>query len=260
MLTNRFCTLQINDRSWQGLRVSFRVDKYSNRSLNAAQIEVYGLSRDSIAEVQKPSATIRLFAGYDDGRSGLIFFGNPTKGSIKLNESSISIEAADGSKKLQRTFVNESFPPGTRAETVINRLVSVLGIPKSFLQVPENVQYPEGLTLSGRLSDILDTISQSVDSEWFITDGQFNFCKKSFSKTSGLLISSKNKNLIGSPAPRDDGKIEVVTFLEPELKPKLRVRLDSEFFKGDYSVVDVSHEGDTHENAWFSTLILGRIK
>jgi hypothetical protein len=260
MLPKRFCTLQVNERSWEGLRVSFRIDKFKDRSLNAASIEVFGLSRDSISEFQKPKSTIRLFAGYNDGRNGLIFFGNPIKSGVRINENSITIEATDTSQALQKTFINETFPAGTRLETVIDRLVLLLGIPKSFFQLPKNVVFAEGLVLSGRLADALDTLSQSAESEWFITDGAFNFVPQGFSRDTGLLISSRNKNLIGSPAPRDDNKIEVTTLLEPALKPAGRVSLDSEFFKGNFSIEEVSHEGDTHNNPWYTNLTLERLK
>jgi hypothetical protein len=257
MLPKRICVVQVNEKSWEGLRVNFRVDKFSDRSLNAAKIEIYGLSRESISEFQRPESVVRLFAGYDDNAS-LIFFGNPIRGGARRENDSVSVEAADGANKLRRTFINETFPPGTSLEVVVARLTFLLGVPTGFIRTPANVSFSEGLTLSGRLSDAFDTITQSIGHEWNVTDGKINFYEQGYAKGTGLLISSKNKNLIGSPVPKDDGNLEVVTLLEPALQPRSRVRLDSEDYKGTYTVIDVMHEGDTHDANWYTTCVLRR--
>jgi hypothetical protein len=82
-----------------------------------------------------------------------------------------------------------------------------------------------------------------------------------------IILVSPNTGMMGSPQPewtermnrRTPGSLRVQCKLMPAVRPGQRIRLESRLYSGDYTVFAITHSGDTHGDAWDTTLRVRRI-
>ena len=126
------------------------------------------------------------------------------------------------------------------------------------MSIPDNtVSYPDGLTLSGPSRDIMDNLAESVGADWYINDGAIQFTDQGEPATlTGPLFSVSNGNLIGSPSPKEDGVLQIVSLLDPSIRPGAAYAVESEQYSGDYTARDVTFAGDSgYETPFYVTII-----
>lgn len=247
-------------RRWEGLRVAARVKKTPKSSPNAAEIEVYNLSADSIAEAQRDGAIVRLFAGYDVHR--LIFAGSINRDGATLKKQGpdrvLSIEAKDGGREYTRKRVNRTYDKGTKISKIVEDLAADTALPQAVIEVDEDAQLTQGVTLTGRISDALDRLAESTAGEWSIQDGELQFLPRGgYTSDQAILVSSApgSRNLIGSPAPGKDG-LEVTALLDGRYLPGRRIRLEAADYQGIYRVRSLEHSLDSGwDQAYYSEMV-----
>jgi hypothetical protein len=250
-------TLGAAGRSFRDLRVSFRVEQTKSSTPNKAQIDVYGLAPESVSLLQLRGAVVRLQAGYEAPR--LIFTGSPIKNGVRLEklgpERVLHIEATDdGGRAWQSSRVSLAFATQTSARQVFDAVALELGIARGPYLAVEDVQLPHGLAMSGPAREILDRVAASIGATWMITDGVLEVVPRGNDiGQPAVVLSAAGGNLVGSPVPKDDG-LEVTSLLEPSLRPGRLFVLQSEQFNGAYVARDVTFVGDTHGQAFYSTV------
>lgn len=247
-------------KRWEGLRVSARVKKTRDSSPNTAEIEVYNLSADSIHHAQRDGAAVRLFAGHDLER--LIFVGKINQGGAILKKQGpdrvLAIEAQDGGREYTQTRVNKTFDRGTKLSEIIQYLTDKTALPAAAIEIERDAELTQGVTLTGRVSDVLDRLSKSIDAVWSIQDGEVQFLPRGgHTSDQAVLVSSAegSKNLIGSPAPTNNG-LEVTALLDGRFLPGRRIRLQSEMYDGIYRVISLEHVYDSGwDNAFYTVMV-----
>lgn len=248
-------------KEFTDLRIRFRVEHRKSGDPNKAIIEVYNLSKESSTLLQNPDVVVRLSAGYETPRQ--IFIGEPVKNGVTIRRETVDrvtrIEALDSGKAYQEARVDTTFATGTTLEEVLAVVSDSFGLPFGTTTIPENdVNYPDGLSLSGPSRDIMDTLAESVGADWFINDGVINFVDKDQpASLNGPLFSVSNGNLIGSPSPKEEGLIDIVSLLDPAIRPGTAFRVESEQFTGDYTARDVIFAGDSGWETPFYVNIVG---
>lgn len=251
-------------RRWEDLRISARVQKGRTSSPNSAEIDVYNLSRDSVAAAQQDGAIARLFAGYSVPR--LIFAGaiNPGGASrAKLGPDRVlSIEAQDGGARFRRARINKSFDRGTSLVSIFDELADATGAPLGAIEIPGDATISEGVTLVGDVSNELDRLARSLDLDWSYQDQALQILPKGQgAPDEAILVSSApdRRNLVGEPAPGSEG-LEVRALLDGRFIPGRRVKIESSRFDGLYRIIGVEHVLDSGwDNAFYSELVLREI-
>ncbi len=260
-LFGRRATVTIGEKGKEGLfidglRVKFRVEQSSEPTANKARVEIYNLSKANRERVEKPGNYLILRAGYQ-GLTGRVFEGDVPSGGVLTTKSGpdyITVfECADGQKALTETMVNQSFKPGTNIKDVFKTVVGSFGLAQGPQVGLKDETFLQGLSLSGKASDILTTITSKQGLQWSVQDGVLQIYPKGGSVGGTAVFLSSNTGLIESPK-RGDKKIEIRSLLQSRIRPGQLVVLDSAFLKGQFVVQKVIHEGDTFEKPFYSTI------
>lgn len=244
-----------------GLRVSFDVTKDDGSSANHANIDVYNLSRNTVADMQKDDKHLLLFAGYDDA-AGLIFVGDITKAKSEMRNGDrvTTIESGDGINALRDSRHNKSYAPGQQASEVMGDLAGSmadkLGMDGEQLSgsVAEQAsgaiegvtgEFTRGTSVSGNAADSMTRVARANRLDWYIVDGEIRVVPQDGPDDEEAFVISPDTGLIGSPQWTDEERLEVKTLLQPDIRPRSTVRVESREFSGFFLVRSVNHKGDS---------------
>lgn len=243
------------------LRVAFAVEKSLNRDPNKAEVTIYNLNEEHRKALQKKQACI-IEAGYVSTMekifNGDLTFVSHARESVNWASK---IEAKDGGVQYQSARMNKSFRPGTQMSAVLNQAAQALGVgPGNAAQAFSGTlrggltQFTKGVTLSGRVSDVLDKFVTTAGLEWSIQDGQIQVLQPK-STTQQLLINlSPDSGLIGSPEMGEKGIVKAKCLLMGGLVPGRKVKLESAMVTGFFRIEKVRHSGDTWGSEWYSEM------
>ncbi len=242
-------------RAWEGLRVGFSVRRTLKRSPNKAEITIYGLTADSFRACQEPGAVVRLLAGYD-GAPSLLFQGGIERAIRQLVgvDSETKIEATDGGREFRAGWISKTFASGTDTEQILRELAAAGGFSLGQISDFPTVRITSGLTLCGPVRSCLDTLARTVGGGWSLQDGELQVLSATGTTAEDAVLISPESGLVGSPTQTKDG-IELVSLLQPTIRPGRRFRLDSRDFRGVYRAGDVEHSGDSGWESDFYTRI-----
>lgn len=239
-------------RQWRGLRIAARIKKTRNATANTCECEIYNVNEDSIAVAQRDKAVIRLFAGYNS-TPRLVFQGeiNRKNGAILKNQSVdriLKIEAKDGGR-LRGARVVRSFSRDVSVHELVRLAADALAIPIASLSGPD-ATLVGGVNLQTDAQELLDTLAASTGAEASIQDGALQWLAPSEGRVAqALLVSSRAGNLVGSPAPTNDG-LKVTALLDGRYLPGGLIRLQSRDYNGVFKIRNMEHVLDS---GWDST-------
>ena len=244
-------------RAWTDLRVTFSVTSTKDRKPNQAKVSVYGLSTDSSARCREKDAVLQLHAGYKVPER--LFIGGIDRSWREQQgvDAITYIEASDGGRQFRTAVISKSFTGEVTMRRLLDELATALGIPLGFID-PAFAGMPisSGVTLFGSVRDQLDRLAAQLGQEWFILDGSLVFLLPGKPTSEEGLLLSSDTGLIGSPEPTTDkkkkGLINVVSLLQPGLRPGRRFELRSRQYSGQYRVETVEHTGDNWAQDWYS--------
>lgn len=247
--------------SWEGLRVSFRVQKNLGKNANKAAIAAYNLAPQSVARFQEPGAVVRLFAGHSIPR--LIASGSPVKDGVQVErqgtERVLSLEIQDGGRQLVTSRLNLTFATETSAEQVFRTVADQLGVPLGATPELADVRLTQGITLTGPTRDVLGRLGDMAGLDLTIRDGALDaIARDGDAGDSAVVLSTANGNLLR--VVRKDRGIEAVAILDARIQPGRRFVVESTVdtsLSGIYKARDVEYSGDTHDND-FTMTITGR--
>lgn len=261
-LWNRKVVVQLDDLSFEDLRVSFNVTKSVGGKPNKATISIYNVARDEISadRIRNRKLRVRLLAGYDV--PSLLFEGNPINHGVSFHrqgaDTIMKIQAQDGLRRYQNARVNVSFATETTAKQVVDEAVRQLGLPRGTIDIDEDVRWTNGVTLNGPVTDVLDRVARSLESDWSIQNGKLQILPRNGTRTrKGPKFSRDLGNLLEATPTKNGTK--VVSLLTPNLSPGDRFELEDDYLGGIYKAVKVSHKGDTGYSSEFYTTAECRI-
>ncbi len=264
-----------NETSFSDLRIMFEITKSTLSYPNLAMITVFNTNPDTSSSLEEKYSKIKLKAGYG-GNNSLIFSGeirNVLAGKTNVDRSVI-IYAGDGEKDWQNSYYNKTFSESIAMDTIITDIVdSFEGLAKGIIEgLPTIADKLSGQTLSGKTSEILDTLLSEYGLNWSIQDGEINIVdeNESLEALESVLVSAST-GMIGSPTVTEIG-VNVTTLLNPLMLPGKKITIDSKgadaslgnlFFiegvstkaNGDYKIQEVIFKGDTHDGQWISSAV-----
>lgn len=260
-------------------RINFEIIKSVISYPNLARITIYGLEEETLSFFQQRNSQLILNAGYE-GSSRLLF-----KGEIRNvfqeripPDKFITVYAGDGSFDWQNSIFNRTFNENVSLQSMIQELAATFKdiTIRTLEGVPEISGLLEGVTLSGKSSDLLDSFAREYGFSWSIQNGEFVAVadEQPIQGDEAVLISAAT-GMIGSPTITETnvgvGGVEVTTQLNPMLQPNVAfiiesvsasVALGNLFFRqipkttaeGLYKTQEVTFRGDSKEGDWVSTV------
>lgn len=261
------------------LRITFEVSKSLVGYPNQANIKIYNLNENLRNQIEQEDINIKLFAGYEDTGTALIFDGD----IINVIHTKVGVDwiseifAGDGTRILNTSTINKTLAPGVTPEQVYNELVSGLqGVVKGISEGVKNClsgkrSLLRSLQLTGNIKDWLDQLAKDCGFEYSINDGVIETTQKNtpLSDVPPIVIN-QGTGMIGSPERTEVG-VNVSHFLLPELRLARTIKIESInerinvgnlFFRkvppiknqGIYRIDKILHLGDTRGNTWESQI------
>lgn len=257
----RKITLLVGDKDGNGLdlsgfRVSFDVEKTALQDPNTAKIDIYNLSKTTVARIADGDLKrIVLQAGYES-HNAVIFDGNIISTSQVRNgaDTILSIDAGDGQNGYSYALVNETVGAGYSNNDIAKKSFNAMkerGVKNDDLKAVSNeTKYPRGRVLFGAARNYSREVSKNSDTQWSVQDGHLVYCKKNSTRDDRkAFILRADTGMIGSPKKDKDG-VTVSCCLNALLRIYDPIRIESEFLTGDFKILSLKHSGDTHGNEW----------
>lgn len=303
-------------RAIPDLRVQFVVQKSTSSEPQRATVRLFNLGkihRDLIATyARRPQAAaqpsglvdgriirntiVEVLAGYEGmGAAAAIFRGDLSSVSNRHvgTEWVTTLELGDSEAALTQATLEQSFPPGTPALTVILAALARMGLTLGPAPVPESVSayvLARGWASYGRARDTIDailagcapdlsqlpTIVKAVGTlaslvglmsgpspltrpvALFVDDGLAYLLQRATALPGAPVQVSATAQpgtirLLERPERLDDGGVRVRCLLSPGLRPGWPVTIASRELAGAYRIDVVEHAGDLRGGSFTST-------
>ena len=270
-LFDRRVVVTIGPEGGEGLRlderfhIEFSVVKTVGQETNRIDCTIYGLSDQTRARINDSgSQVIQIEAGYADGVE-VLAIGDITRvvTEYHLPEIRTVIEAGDGARALRDRRVNLSFEAGASVQRVLDRIAQELALGTRATGARAEGAYREGVSFSGTARDALNRVTQRAGLTWSIQNGELQILDRVDAAQGRGVLLTPQTGLIGSPRAleeqveinerrRGDG-FEVVSLLQPKIRPGELVVIQSRDVDGQFRVDTVTHSGSTRGNDWETT-------
>jgi hypothetical protein len=239
----RLYTLNIGDFTITGIRCQFVIDSGFNRQVKKGTFSLYNLSEESYDKIEQDLPV--SFSVIDkDGGTPQIFLGLIVNKDQKHGSDGSIIRRIfcwSGGLLFSKKILSITFEKKTTGDQILSRLreeIKPLTIVLSDdAQVKVNdLRYERGITLSGKLQQILREFADDIDEPSSLDENDFLI---GIRNVNTHYISSEIGNLIGSPSVNID-KTEIVTDLMPEAKIGDFIDVTSKYFSyasGEAAVV-----------------------
>jgi hypothetical protein len=271
------------------LRINFSFSHTHDKTANTGTIKVYNLSRDTINQIQTGKADryhqVTLSVGYGDLNDVRTLFtgqlsnavvnkggsatqtstpatGQTTKAGASTSgaevDSILELTCDDGGVASRNAMMNTSFAAGSSHAELVKACASTMtGVIPGLVGIASNLVLTRGRVCYGMTRHILTQIASHHDADWSIQHGYLMIMASDYVRPESAVVLSQQTGMIGAPKKSGD-KVTVTCLLRPEILIHSKVRIDSinDSFDGEYKVVDIKSEGDTHANSWKSTLEL----
>ncbi len=264
-----------------GLKIVFSIEKDLTNKSNKTKLEIYNLSDETRAKLEKADTEVEIYAGYKDNGGALkIFSGNVTQCYSHDEGANVKTEMRlkDGQVALRDSVVTLSYPPGTSAGSIISHIASSMGLPLVYGKGVTPTAYPDGYSFVGNAPDALNEICDGQGFTWSVQNGILQVILAGSVLANHGIVFSPSSGLIGSPSrivdanPNEDEETEerkqrrknkkegtdksagweIDTLLFPTVNPGDAVKLESRVVKGWFRVESVRHEGSSYGGDWKS--------
>lgn len=260
-LFGRIVTLQVGDRQWSDLRITFDVERTSRSKPNKAEIIIYGLSEESRLAISERETSVRLVAGYS-GTAGQILAGqlDAVQHERKGTDWQSQLFVADG-RTAWRAYTSTAWRSGTPWQDVVRSLATAMGLsigPTALAAVTGSARGTYCCT--GFAAREMDLLIADLGLQWSIQDGAVQIVAADKALSDGAILLSPESGLVGTPKQTDPkigrvGKsktkskrsaIELDALLLPEYKPGRLIQVQSRTVNGAYRIDSCKMKGDSH--------------
>jgi hypothetical protein len=261
----------------ENLRIVFEVVKDIQSSPNTANIKIYNLNAEHIAQIGGEFTDVIVNAGYEGGMR-VVFRGN-IKRAYRYREGNdylVEIDAGDGDNDFRGAVINETLAAGTSDSQVIDRCLGSFlgGTNKGHIAGIPATGRLRGKVISSSTRDVLSKIAAKNNCNWSIQDGQLQIVPVNDVLPSQAFVVNADTGMLNAPEQEDTG-IRVKTLLNPQYQIDGRIQLDNKDIRekrggenesgnqespsrldpdGIYKIVKLTHKGDTHGNDWYSDI------
>lgn len=256
---------------YEGLRITFNIEKDASASPNKARIEIYNLKESSRAAIEERTTQVRLYAGYrQDTGAKLIFAGIISYASTTFTGSDVvtALQCGDGLTTLRDSRTTLGLQPGAAVDEACKLICKQVGLPLG--SAPASAAGLEnGFAFTGQVSEALRQLSDLGNMDFSIQDEQayFSPCGEPAYNAPTFLVSPST-GLLDSPArlvasnaqtkdvrqrkKKQQSQFSFRCLLNPQLIPNARTQLESRAVKGLFRLDKVRHVGDTHGADWLT--------
>lgn len=254
-----------------GLRASFRVEKKrASKNPNTMTLDLYNTNKSTAALAQQKDAAIVLKAGYaGDVTLPVLYSGDifTAYQSRRAADHILHIECGTAVQKLKTSRIKISKSGGGSMKDALTDALKQLGLPVKNLSLEKIVDFlfDNGISVEGDAKSIMDQITKSLNSDWWIDDGEVNVIPRTDATNEIAFVLNKNTGLVGIPAKarvdigtkeneKDKEGWNFRALLNASIRPGRLCQIESEFTERKVFVaeaVNCTYTCDTHGQEWY---------
>ena len=246
---------------YAGLRTAFQIEHKAGGAASRGRIELYNAGAPALAVLRQRTNTVQLKVGYD-GDERLLFRGNPMRDGVELQVTGdgdrvIHVEASDGGRGTTNTHIVKSYARSVAMNALLDEILDSTGWSLGQIDLPPSATTGGPLVVYQRPDEILDRIGEILVGtdprgfDWQITDNELHIIRRDGVRaSSGVLISQREGNLIGSPTATRTG-VKVRALIDATLRPLQGIQVQSDLVNGYFRVTDVTFSGDNWSNEFY---------
>lgn len=235
--------------------IEFTVPFDNDIEVNEAEISVYNLSDESIANL-KYNQKITITAGYKDD-TGIIFSGYISKTKTKYDnvDKVTTIYALDDQSLLDKEIQEISYAENIKSSYVLEDLLKRTGLPIAIFNPRHDYINKDPLKIDGSLNEAIKKFAKQCGVDVYILKSKIYAHDI---RTASIDISfdiNSNTGMIGIPEEfteevEDENYKEVITgysiemLLQHRLQTGVKIKLSSRNAKGIFSVQKGEHSYD----------------
>lgn len=237
----------------EDLDFEFEIPFDDDTEANEAEIVIYNLADKTIGAIKK-NATITISAGYGKD-TGIIFSGYISKKTTRWEENDrvTVIYAIDNNGKKETTLTELTFGSGTKASTILKKLVERVGLPLAVFKTKRDHTYKDKVTVSGGLMDNIKKYAQICGVSAYICKSKIYVCPLTYgtqytfylTADTGLLGVSEYEEEVTTEDYADHiTGLDIEMLLQHHIQTGSIINISSKNHKGDYRVKEGSHSYD----------------
>lgn len=238
------------------LDLEFDIPFDDDTESNEAEIIIYNLTDTTISAFEKKAA-ISVTAGYGNN-VGVIFSGYISKKMTywENNDKVTVIKAIDNNGKQETELTELSFGGGTKASTILKRLVERVGLPIAVFQIRRDHTYKDKVTVSGGLMENIKKYAQICGVAAYVCKSKIYVCPLSYGTQYTFYLTSDTGLLNVSPFEEDvtaENYTDHITgqdiemLLQHQIQTGSIINLSTRNVKGEFRVREGSHTYDGNE-------------
>lgn len=232
------------------LDCEFEVPFDDDTEANEAEITLYNLTDKTINAIKKKAA-ISIKAGYGND-TGVIFSGyiSKKKTYYEDNDKITVIYAIDNNGKEETELTSLSFGSGTKASTILKKLVEKVGLPVAVFQTKRDHTYKDSVNVDGGLMDNIKKYAQICGVAAYVCKSKIYVCPLSYGShdtfnltaDTGLLSVSEFEEEVKAEDYTDTiTGLDIEMLLQHKVQTGSILNVKTKNVSGDFRVREGSH-------------------
>ena len=236
----------------EGISLQFKT------SATTTTITAFLPSASLVESLGQSGVVWRLLAGYEDTGAVEVARGTVVKGSIQDEltppDARITWQISRTSAELQLATVARSWA-SCHASDVIEYIRQAMAVPAGIIELADDIEYVRGYVLQGAPKPYLDSVVADCGCQWEIDGGRLKVWPLGGEARQTSDVWAPSTGLLRVSSPDGDGRIQAIALLRPALRKGDVVRLESRRRDGELIVREVSHQGDTRGDVWYTQIV-----
>lgn len=235
------------------LDLEFNIPFDDDTEANEAEITVYNLT-DKTINAMKKKAAISITAGYGKD-TGVIFSGYISKKKTVWEEYDkvTTIYAIDNNGKKEKEINELSFGAGTKASTILRKLVGKVGLPLAVFKTKRDYTYKDKVTVDGGLMDNIKKYAKICGVAAYVCKSKIYVAPLTYGQQdtfnltadTGLLSANAFEEEITAEDYKDEiTGLEIEMLLQHRIQTGSVIKVEGKNVKGTYRVREGSHNYD----------------
>lgn len=235
------------------LDLEFDVEFDDDTEANESEIILYNLSDTTIQNIKK-GEKVTLTAGYKED-TGIILSGfiSHVKTIFDDLDKVTTVKVIDSVDRIERKIENLAYAKGSKASTILNDLLTKVGLPVAKFSIKRDYVYKDGLTVNAGLMETIKKQAQVCGVSTYISKGQIyvqaisegedvNF---TIEVDTGMISLSEFEEEISAEEFKDTVKgYEVTMLLQHRISTGSILNIKSKNVNGKYRVREGRHSYD----------------
>ena len=262
LLYNKAWAIEIDDgangRRYEDLDIKFSSRMANTSKATTCDVTLYSPDKYFLGALGKTGTLVRVLAGYETTSASEVAQGTVVLTSVEDRSASpdpyVAFQITSGRRVFSNVTVSRAWSNITAGE-VIRYLASEMGLSLEVFDLATDPRYQRGYSVSGSASVVLASVVQDCGCQFTTVDGALRIWPIGSAARNTVDVWAEDTGLLEALGPADGSTIRATALLRPGLRPGDVVRIDDRAYQGEVVIAELTHEGDTFGDAWYTSII-----